>query len=33
MRLIKDKPELREYYTTIFLNIPVDKLRDRIAKR
>ena len=33
IRLIKDKPELRKYYTTIFLNIPVNKLRDRIEKR
>lgn len=33
MRLIKDKPELRKNYTTIFLNIPVDKLRERIEKR
>ncbi len=33
MRLIKDKPELSEKYTTIFLNIPVKKLRERIEKR
>ncbi len=32
-RLIKDKPELRENYSTIFLNIPIKKLRERIAKR
>ncbi|MCD5385181.1 guanylate kinase [Candidatus Gracilibacteria bacterium] len=32
-RLIKDKPELKDFYTTIFLNIPVNKLRDRIKKR
>ena len=33
IRLIKEKPELRKNYTTIFLNIPVVKLRERIAKR
>jgi len=33
MRLVKDKPELDENYTTIFLNIPVKKLRERIEKR
>ena len=33
MRLIKDKSELEEYYTTIFLNIPVKKLRERIENR
>ena len=33
IRLIKDKPELEESYTTIFLNIPVKKLRERIEKR
>jgi len=32
-RLIKEKPELRENYSTIFLNIPINKLRERIAKR
>ena len=32
-RLIKEKPELEDYYTTIFLNIPVKKLRERIEKR
>ena len=32
-RLIKDKPCIREDYTTIFLNIPVEKLRERISKR
>ncbi len=32
-RLIKDKPEFSEYYSTIFLNIPVKYLRERIAKR
>lgn len=32
-RLIKDKPEYSKYYTTIFLNIPVNKLRERIANR
>jgi len=33
IRLLKDKPELSENYTTIFLNIPVKKLRERIEKR
>ncbi len=33
IRLIDEKPELRKNYTTIFLNIPVSKLRDRIKKR
>ena len=32
-RLIKEKPELESDYTTIFLNIPVKKLRERIKKR
>ncbi len=32
-RLIKDKTEIKEHYTTIFLNIPVEKLRERIFKR
>jgi len=32
-KLIKQKPELRPFYTTIFLNIPVEKLRERIQKR
>jgi len=32
-RLLKEKKELRPYFTTIFLNIPVEKLRERINKR
>ncbi len=32
-RLQKEKPELRSYYTTIFLNIPVDVLKERIKQR
>ena len=32
-RLIKEKPEFRKNYTTIFLNIPVNRLRERIAVR
>lgn len=32
-RLIKNHPEYRKFYTTIFLNIPVKKLRERIKKR
>ena len=32
-RLQKEKPELRPFYTTIFLNIPVDILKERIEKR
>lgn len=32
-RLMKDKPEFSEYYSTIFLNIPVNHLRERITKR
>ena len=32
-RLIKEKPELRSHYTTIFLNIPVEVLKQRIKKR
>ena len=32
-RLMKDHPEYRDLYTTIFLNIPVSKLRERINKR
>ena len=32
-RLMKDHPEFRKFYTTIFLNIPVEKLRERINKR
>lgn len=32
-RLIKKNPELRDNYSTIFLNIPLKKLRERIAKR
>jgi hypothetical protein len=30
---MKDHPEFKEFYTTIFLNIPVEKLRERINKR
>ena len=32
-RLFKEKPELKEHFTTVFLDIPVDKLEERIAKR
>jgi len=32
-RMMKEHPEFREFYTTIFLNIPVEKLRERINKR
>ena len=32
-RLEKNHPEYREFYTTIFLNIPVNKLRERLDKR
>jgi len=32
-RLIKKHPEYREHYTTIFLNIPVNKLRERLNIR
>ena len=32
-RLIKEKKLDKKDYTTIFLNIPVNKLRERIAKR
>ncbi len=32
-RLLKEKPELRPHFTTIFLDIPVDKLEERIQKR
>ena len=32
-RLMKDKSEFSEYYSTIFLNIPVNHLRERITKR
>ena len=32
-RLIKEKPEFSDDYSTIFLNIPVKHLRERIAKR
>jgi len=32
-RLKKERPELDSYYTTIFLNIPVDILKQRIKKR
>ena len=32
-RLKKEKPELSKYYTTIFLNIPVELLKSRIEKR
>jgi len=32
-RLKKEKPELDKYYTTIFLNIPVELLKSRIEKR
>ena len=32
-RLLKEKPELRPYFTTIFLNIPVNILKERIKKR
>lgn len=32
-RLIKDHPDYRDNYTTIFLNIPVNKLRERLENR
>jgi len=32
-RLLKEKPELRPYYSTIFLNIPISHLEERIKKR
>ncbi len=32
-RLRKERPDFDEYYTTIFLNIPTDILRQRIEKR
>jgi len=32
-RLLKEKPELRPHFTTVFLDIPVDKLEERINKR
>jgi len=32
-RLKKEKPELRPNYTTIFLNIPIDTLKERIRQR
>jgi hypothetical protein len=30
---LKEKPELKEHFTTVFLDIPVDKLEERIEKR
>jgi len=32
-RLIKHNPELKNNYSTIFLNIPLNKLRERVLKR
>lgn len=32
-KLIKDKPELRKYYTYIFLDIPIERIKQRMKKR
>lgn len=32
-RLLKEKPELRPHFSTVFLDIPVEKLEERIKKR
>ncbi len=32
-KLLKEKAELKKYFTTIFLNISIDKLVERIKKR
>jgi len=32
-RLLKEKPDLRKHFTTVFLDIPVNKLEERIEKR